>query len=197
MFKIYVFLLSIPFALMAQTGDALFAQAYSMESIDNGLQSVSLCDDFLPDVAGNLGNIELWMLLTSGQPPSITLGVLQDNGSVNPNNATPLFNSPLETIVEDTGDNFAGYDVYHVTCPVDQSVYLSGSQRYWLQLDVPVGGYWLCQNPLVFGSTMWVFTGGEYVSTVVQLGTAYDSFFILTMPVSLERNSWGAIKASF
>lgn len=197
MFKIYTAVLIFPVILLAQTGDALFTQDYSFGSIDNALQSVALCDDFLPDVSGHLGTIELWMLFNSGQPPSISFGILQDDGSVNPNNATVIFSSSLATTVEDIGDDFAGYDIYHISCSVDEVVNLNGSQRYWLQLDVPVGGFWLCQNPLVFGSTMWAFTGGEFVSTIDQLGTAYDSFFVLSMPVSLQRNSWGSIKASF
>ena len=197
MIRIYAALLFSSAVLLAQTGDALFTQAYSLENTDSAIQSVAICDDFLPDVSGQLGTIELWMLFDSGQPPTLSLSILQDNGSVNPNNAIEVFSSSLDATITDTGDDIFGSDIFHVSCSTDELVSLSGSQRYWLQLDVPVGGYWLCQNPLVFGSTMWVFAAGSYVTTTDQIGTAYDSFFVLSMPVALERNSWGAIKASF
>jgi hypothetical protein len=183
--------------LHAQTGDALFQQSFTAGEEDNALQSVSVCDDFLPEASGRLGQIDLWMLFASGLPPEISFAVLQDNGSVNPNSATIIFSSSLSADITDTGESFAGYSIYHVSCTVGAVVNLSGSQRYWLQMDVPVGGYWLCQNPLVFGSTMWVYSSSLFQTTVEVLGTPYDSFFDLYMPVALARNSWGSIKASF
>ena len=197
MIKIYAVLLFSSAVLLAQTGDALFTQGYSLENIDIGIQSVAICDDFLPDVSGQLGIIELWMQFVSGQPPSVTLSIREDDGSVDPNEATTVFSSSLAADIEDTGDVFQGYPVYHVTCDLDEVVNLNESQRYWLQLDVPVGGFWFAQTPLVFGSSMWVYTGGEFRNLLDVLGTAYDGFFVLSMPVALERNSWGSIKASF
>ncbi len=184
-------------ASFAQTGDALFSQIYTLETADDAIQSVSVCDDFLPDRSGQLGSIQLWMLFASGLPPTITLSVMEDNGSVNPNNATTVFSSSMDATITDTGDDFYGYDVYAVSCDLDQTLVVSGSQRYWLELSVPVGGYWVCQNPVVFGSDLWLFAGGVYQTSESQLGTAYDAFFELYEPVALQRNSWGSIKASF
>ena len=181
----------------AQTGDALFSQVFTLEAADNAIQSVSVCDDFLPNNSGQLGSVQLWMLFASGLPPTLTLSILEDNGSVNPNNATTIFNSSLSASITDTGDNLFGYDVYTVLCDLDESVMLSGSQRYWLELALPVGGYWICQEPLVFGSDLWVFDSGMYYTSESQFGTAYDTFFELYQPVSLQRNSWGSIKTSF
>ena len=161
------------------------------------MQRVSIRDDFLPNRSCQLGSIQLWMLLTSGIPPTITLSVMEDNGSVNPNNATTVFSSSMDATITDTGDDMYGYDVYSVSCDLDQTLIVSGSQRYWLELTVPVGGYWICQNPLVFGSDMWVFYQGYYQTLESVIGTAYDSFFELYEPVALQRNSWGSIKASF
>ena len=185
------------FSAFAQTGDELFMQTYSLDEVDIALQSVGICDDFLPYNQGSLGIVNLWMVFLSGNPPTITVAILEDDGSVNPNTANPVFSSPVVPSYTVTGDVISGEDVILVSLDISPAVNVSGSQRYWLELTMPVGGFWLGQKPVVFGSPLWLYSENQYVNSLEHWGTAYDTFFELYQPVSLERNSWGSIKASF
>lgn len=197
--KINVLLIcvAIAFSAMAQTGDELFLQTYSLGEVDIALQSVGICDDFLPYNQGNLGIVYLWMVLQSGYPPTITIAILEDDGSVDPNSASTLFSEPVVPTYTNTGDVLYGNDVILVSLDVSPTISVLGSQRYWLELTMPVGGFWLGQKPVVFGSPLWLYSGSQYVNSFEHWGTGYDTFFELYQPVALQRNSWGSIKTSF
>lgn len=196
-FGLIVCLLAFSVSVSAQTGDAIFLQSYSFSALNHGIQAVSLCDDFIPTSAGDVQFAKLWMILSGGQPSSLTFSIAADNGDIDPNTASNIYSGVAPATYVDTGDIFSGYSVIEVTCVLSSVVPVVTGSRYWLQMDVPVGGYWLGQEPLVFGSTMWVFNTSVWVTTVDQVGYEMDGFFELYKPVALERNSWGSIKASF
>jgi len=190
--------LMIPAApLAADTGDALFLQSYSFPDLDKGIQAVSVCDDFIPVVSGNAQFINIWMALLSGQPEHLTIAIEQDGGSINPNFTFYVYSGLVSVVFTDTGDVYSGQPVYKASMVIPSGVSLVAGNRYWLEISLPVGGYWLAQQPLVFGSTMWVFNSDGWIPTDQIVGYEVDSFFEIYMPVSLERNSWASIKSSF
>jgi hypothetical protein len=183
--------------LAADTGDALFLQSYSFPDLDKAIQAVSITDDFIPYTSGSVQFVYLWMLLISGQPEQLSLNVTVDAGDINPNTSLPYYTGVSQVTFVDTGDVLSGYPVMEATCVLPYALPLTAGNRYWLQINIPAGGYWLAQQPLVFGSTMWVYNAGEWISTMDLAEYDADGFFELYTPVALERNSWGSIKAFY
>jgi len=189
------FVLAVPVA--AQTGDALFSQPFSIALCDQQLQSLALCDDFMPYQDGEVDFIRLWMVLLGGQPANLTVVISEDIGSMDPNTASTLFSGVVPATYVDTGEDFNGNDVIEVTLTLSSSVSVESGMRYWLEVNMPVLGYWLAQQPVVFGSSMWARTGSTWVTSQSAFGLDADSFFDIYLPVDLERNSWASIKTSF
>ncbi|NOQ23224.1 MAG: hypothetical protein GQ565_11325 [Candidatus Aegiribacteria sp.] len=196
---LFVFVCLAVFAvpLSAQTGDAIFTQTYSNADLETGFQSAFIADDFVPVFSGDVKFVVLWMVYTAGQPASIFLKISQDDGSVNPNTATYVAGGLSVASHVDTGDDLFGQDVIKTTCTFSSAGTLSTGNTYWLEVGIPASSYWCVQQPLVFGSTMWIYNQGQFVSTQVHLGKDYDTFFELRTSVAIERNTWGNIKASF
>lgn len=182
---------------LAQTGDALFSQPYSLALCDQQLQSLALCDDFIPYQDGEAYLIRLWMVLLGGQPANLTVVISEDLGSMDPNTASTLFSGVVPATYLDTGEDFNGNDVIEVTLTLPSVVSVESSMRYWLEANMPVAGYWLAQQPVVFGSSMWARTGSTWVTSQSAFGLDADGFFAIYLPVALERNSWASIKTLF
>jgi len=189
------FLLAAPAA--SQTGDALFSQPYSFSLCDQQLQSLALCDDFIPSQEGDIAFLRLWMVLPGGQPGSLTIVISEDLGSIDPNTASTVYSGAVPASYVDTGDDFGGNDVMQVTLSLSSTVTVEAGMRYWLEANMPVLGYWLGQQPVVFGSSMWARTGSTWITSQSAFGFDVDGFFAVYLPVALERNSWASIKASF
>ena len=181
----------------AQTGDALFSQPYSPALCDQDLQSLALCDDFIPVQDGNVNFVRIWMVLLGGQPGNLTMVISEDLGSMDPNTATTVYSRVVPASYVNTGDLFEGNDVIEVTLTLPVTLSVETGSRYWLELNMPVLGYWLGQQPVVFGSSMWARSGSTWETSQSKFGFDVDSFFELFLPVSLDRNSWASIKASF
>ncbi len=198
MIKLYILasiLVALPAA--AQTGDALFSQPFSLSLCDQQVQSLALCDDFIPTQDGETSFIRLWMVLLGGQPGNLTVVISEDLGSMDPNTATTLYSGVVPATYVDTGDDFDGNDVMEVTLALPSPVSVDSDMRYWLEVNMPVLGYWLGQQPVVFGSSMWARTGSTWMTSQSVFGFDLDGFFALYLPVALERNSWASIKASY
>ena len=155
-------------------------------------------DDFVPEYSGDVNYVVLWMVHTQALPPSIFLSITEDNGDNDPNTATLVTSGVSPATHVDTGTQCLGYPVYQTTCALPSTAALSTANTYWLEAKMPSFNTWWCaQQPLVFGSTMWVYHVDQYVTTSFLFEQDFDSFFELHNSLALEGNTWGAIKASF
>ena len=179
-----------------QTGDAIFEQSYDFGSIDGGTHYASVADDFTPDFTGYFQYVIVYQYFDTTLPTEIFLEITQDAGDVNPNNATSILSGSFAVSYLDTGDLYAGKPIYEMTIDLGQSVAVNTGNLYWLETGVVFDSYVLYQEPVIFGSPMWYFEGGQYHSFAEQ-SHSWDSFFELRTPVALQRNSWGFIKAAF
>lgn len=194
--KVIVVLLVSASLVFGQTGDAIFTQSYNYSSVDGGTHYASLADDFTPDFTGYFKYVIIYQYFNETPPVEVFLKIVQDGGDVNPNNATSLLSGNFSVSYLDTGDLYAGEPIYEMTIDLGQNVAVDAGNLYWLETGVVFDSYVLYQDPVVFGSPMWYFEGGQYHSFEEQ-SHSWDSFFELKTPVALQRNSWGSIKASF
>lgn len=196
--RIAIFLFISVFALsaFAQTGDAIFAQTYNYPDVDGGVTSASLADDFVPDFSGDFQFIVLWMIFTGTPPADIFIKISEDNGDMSPNSTTLLISGNLVPSIVATGDSLFGYPINEVTLSFPSTTSVIVGELYWLEVGTVAGSYWVYQDPVVFGTSMWSFSAGEY-HRMSEAGNNFDSFFEIRTPVALERSSWGSIKASF
>lgn len=198
--KILILLLILSvFALsaLAQTGNSIFAQSYSFAEAENGVQSPSLADDFIPYFSGDFQFVVLWMTFQSTLPADIFIKITKDNGDINPNTATSLISGNLIPSMIDTGDLINGRSVYEVTLSFPTVTSVMAGELYWLQVGTLAGSYWIYQDPVVFGTSLWYFDAGQFQNIYDVYGYNWDSFFEIRTPVALDRSSWGSIKASF
>lgn len=197
--RISMFLVLSIFALSAygQTGDAIFTQTYSFAEAENGVQSASLADDFVPNFSGVFQYVVLWMFFTGTPPDDIFIKVSEDNGDVDPNTATALVSGNLVPSLDDTGDLINGCSVYEVMLEFPTATAVTAGELYWLEVGTVTASYWVYQDPVVFGTSLWYFDAGQFHNAFDELGYDWDSFFEIRTPVALERSSWGSIKASF
>ena len=192
---IAVMLVLIPF-VSGYASDAIFTQSYDFASVDGGTHYASVADDFTPDFTGYFQYVIVYQYFSTTPPTELFLKITQDAGDINPNNATSIFSGSFAVSYLDTGDLFAGKQIYEMTIDLGQSVAVDAGSLYWLETGVVFNSFVLYQDPVVFGSPMWYFEGGQYHSFAEQ-SHSWDSFFELRTPVALQRNSWGSIKASF
>ncbi len=197
--KIIIFLVVSAFALSAyaQTGDALFTQTYSFAEAENGIQSSSLADDFVPIFSGDLQSVILWMTFQGTPPDDIFIKITEDNGDIDPNITTTLISGNLVPSMIDTGDLINGRSVYEVTLSFPTVTPVWAGELYWLEVGTVSGSYWIYQDPVVFGTSVWYFDAGQFHNIYDAFGYSWDTFFEIRTPVALERSSWGSIKASF
>ncbi|MCK5132604.1 MAG: hypothetical protein KAR40_10695 [Candidatus Sabulitectum sp.] len=182
--------------LSAQTGGAIFTQTYSFSDVDDQWWASKLADDFSPDLSGDVQCVVLWVVYQVPQPASIFLSITEDNGDLDPNTATLVTSGISPATHVNTGDWYGG-DVIQTTCILPGAAAISSGKTYWLEVTLPYPSFWLAQQPLVFGSTLWGYANGQFWSTQELIEKDYDTFFELYMPLALENNSWGSIKASF
>ena len=196
--KIIIFLVVSVFALsaFAQTGNAMFAQTYNFDDVDGGVQSPSLADDFSPVFSGDFQFVVLWMCFTGTPPADIFIKITEDNGDIDPNTATSLISGNLVPSMIATGDSLYGYPINEVTLSFPSTTSVIAGELYWLEVGTVSGSYWVYQDPVVFGTSMWNYSAGQY-HKLSESGSNWDSFFEIRTPVALERSSWGSIKASF
>ncbi len=196
--KISIFLVVSVFVLpvYAQTGDAIFTQSYDFSDVVGGVTSASLADDFVPDFSGDIQYVVLWMVFTGTTPTDIFIEISEDNGDVNPNTAASLISGNLVPSIVATGDLLYGYPINEVTFSLPSTISVIVGEFYWLEVGTVSGSYWVYQDPVVFGTSLWNFVAGQYHEMSAG-GDNWDSFFEIRTPVALQRSSWGSIKASF
>ena len=197
--RLSIFLVVSVFAWLAfaQTGNAMFEQTYSFAEAENGIQSASLADDFVPNFSGDFQSVVLWMTFQGTPPADIFIIVAKDNGDVDPNTAVMLISGNLVPSMEDTGDLINGDSVYEVTLSFPTATAVTAGELYWLGVGTVSGSYWIYQDPVVFGTSLWYFGAGQFNNIYDVFGYSWDTFFEIRTPVALERSSWGSIKASF
>lgn len=192
--KVFFVLLLFVVVSNGQTDNTIFEQSYEYSAVDGGTYYESVADDFTPSFSGLIGSVVLYQSFDTTQPTSIYLEITEDNGSINPNSATRIFaNSVNVSSYVSTGDSVNNLEVFKVTCDLSQSVSVQLGSLYWLEVGLVYNSFAMYQEPVVFGSQMWYFQGGQYHS----YADSWDSFFELVSPVALERNSWASIKNSF
>lgn len=194
--KVVVVLLVLSPFISGYASDTIFTQSYDFASVDGGTGYTSVADDFTPDFTGYFRHITIYQSFNETPPTEVFLKITQDAGDINPNNATSILSGSFAVSYQDTGDLFAGNPIYEMTIDMGQSVAVDAGSLYWLETGVVFNSFVLYQDPVVFGSPMWYFEGGQYHSFEEQ-SHSWDSFFELRTPVALQRNSWGFIKASF
>ncbi|MCK5131120.1 MAG: hypothetical protein KAR40_03085 [Candidatus Sabulitectum sp.] len=193
--SVVVALVLTPF-VSGHASDAIFTQSYDFGSVDGGTCYTSVADDFTPDFTGYFRHVTIYQYFNASPPTEVFLKITQDTGDINPNNATSIISGNFTVSYSATGDSLSAQPIYEMTLDLGQSVAVDAGNLYWLVTGVVFNSCVLYQDPVVFGSPMWYFEGGQYHSFAEQ-GHSWDSFFELRTPVALQRNSWGAIKASF
>ena len=189
-----IFVLTLVTGLsLAQTDNAIFLQSYEYSAVDGGTSYESVVDDFTPAFSGKIGSVLLYQYFDTTQPTSIFLEITKDNGDINPNTATRLYANSVDVSYVSTGDFVNSLEVFEITCDLTSDVSVQLDSLYWLEVGLVYNSFALYQDPVVFGSQMWFFQGGQYHS----YSDSWDSFFELVTPVSLQRNSWASIKNSF
>jgi len=176
-----------------QTDSAIFLQSYEFNAVDGGTFYESVVDDFTPAFTGLIGSVVLYQCFDTAQPTSIYLEITKDIGDNNPNTATRIFANSEDASYVSTGDSINSLEIFEVTCNFSLPVFVQVGNLYWLEVGLVFNSFAVYQEPVVFGSQMWYFQGGQYHS----FSESRDSFFDLLTPVALERNSWAAIKNSF
>ena len=196
--KITIFMVLSVFALSAyaQTGDAIFTQTYDLDDVDGAVTSASLADDFIPEFSGDIQSVVLWMCFTSTPPADIFIKISENDGDVNPNTATSLISGNLVPSIVATGDSLYGVPINEVTLSFPTATSVIVGELYWLEVGTISSSYLVYQDPVVFGTSMWNYTAGQY-HKLSESGYNWDSFFEIRTPVALQRSSWGSIKASF
>ena len=194
--KVVAGLLVLSPFISGYASDTIFTQSYDFASVDGGTSYASVADDFTPDFTGYFRHVAIYQSFNETPPTEVFLRITQDAGDINPNNATSLLSGSFTVSYSATGDSFSGEPIYEMTLDLGQSVAVDAGNLYWLETGVVFNSYVLYQDPVVFGSPMWYFEGGQYHSFEEQ-SHSWDSFFELRTPVALQRNSWGSIKASF
>jgi hypothetical protein len=177
-------------------GDAIFVQSYNFSSADGGTFYESLADDFTPDFTGEFTYVVMYQYFDTARPAEVFVKITRDNGDVNPNSSTALVSGSFPVSYVATGDSLEGFSVCEMTIDLGQTVAVDAGDLYWLETGMIYNSWLLYQDPVVFGSPMWYFEGGQYHCFSEQ-SHSWDSFFELRTPVALQRSSWGSIKASF
>lgn len=192
--KLIFVLLLFVVASFGQTDDIIFSQSYEYSAVDGGTYYESVADDFTPAFTGTVETIVLYQYFDTAQPTSIYLEITEDTGDNNPNTASRIFaNSVNVSSYTATGDSVNGMEIFEITCILSQIASVQTGKLYWLEVGLVYNSFALYQEPVVFGSQMWYFQGGQYHT----FEDSWDSFFDLLAPVALERNSWASIKNSF
>ena len=150
----------------------------------------------MPDFSGDFQSVVLWMCFTGAIPADIFIQIAEDNGDINPNTSTSLISGNLVPSIVATGDLLFGYPINEVTLPFPSATSVTAGDLYWLEVGTLPGSYWVYQDPIIFGTSMWYLSAGQYYE-LSESGNNWDSFFEIRTPVALERHSWGAIKTSF
>ncbi len=188
-----VFVFVFIFSALGQMRDTVFSQSYEYSAVKGLVFHESLADDFTPAFTGLIGTVVLYQCFDITQPTTIYLEITKDIGENNPNTATRIFANSVDASYVSTGDSVNNLEIFEITCNLSQPVSVQVGDLYWLEVGLVFNSFAVYQEPVVFGSQMWYFQGGQYKS----FPESWDSFFELSGFVSLERNSWAAIKNSF
>lgn len=181
-------------SLYADSGTAIFSQAYSFDKLTSCVQSASLADDFVPYFTGDCSTVSLWMVF-SGAPPATELyiKIARNSSALNPNSSITIFAGELSvTTLIAVGDSIYEEPIYQLTFDLPNPIQLVDGGLYWFEVGTEPGSYWTFTEPSPFGSGMWNYLAGHYVP----YGDC-GGFFELLTPVALERNSWAAIKSCY
>jgi len=189
------------------TDDVLVSQPFTYASLISGFgccsgDSFMISEDF--SVAGDFSvdELEIWMIYSSGTPVTqYNLGFQGDAG----NGPDGVFVwQGMETVISNvnTGLTSWGYELWYAHVTISDCPVIPGPEVYWFCLQAESGPsvYWLgTDNPTGWGSMFYLSLddGATWDSSLTQFGAPFATFFILQSATSLERCSWGEIKALF
>lgn len=181
--------------------DWLCSQPFNYDNLANGLGFSTnhywmMADDFFSMYGDWMFRIEIWAIYAESNPQGILIQIRSDNagpGSVIESGTSNSLNH------QDTGFSQWGYPLWYTDISVPG-------------LDVPAGKSWLALQTIGTGNNYWLASGQQWAdmsyfsqdngytwtSSQQTWGTPYEQFMVLNrwFP-SLERHSWGAIKALF
>jgi hypothetical protein len=182
--------------------DVVCSQPFVYANMDNGLgfssnNSWMIADDFTPVAQANINCFEIWAIYASGNPSSILVQFRSDSSG--PGTVLDDYTT-TELSHENTGLSSWGYPLWYTVISPGITFTASQGTKYWLCLQTTSGGtsYWLCA--LQMWADMSYFSqnnGSTWASSQSTWGTAYEQFMIISDIVSLERDTWGGIKAMF
>lgn len=181
--------------------DWLCSQPFNYDDLANGLgfstnHDWMMADDIFSSWEEGLFRIEIWAIYAESNPQGVLIQIRSDlvgPGSVIDSGSSNSLNH------EDTGFSQWGYPLWYTDISV-------------AEIDVPAGKSWLALQTIGNGNNYWLAAGQQWAdmsyfsqdngsmwsSSQQTWGTPYEQFMVLNrwFP-SLERHSWGAIKALF
>lgn len=162
-------------------------------------------EDFTPSAKYDITHVWWWTITTAGVPAPGDLEVLfyDDNPAGGP--GTELW-SGVPTAVElgNTGVTFAGYTIWETRVTLPDTDYFLAEQdvTYWVSIHRPgADTFYVILDATVEGNECYriITAGGPWVPGSTTGYPATDTFQIIEGDpyVSLDRGTWGSIKAVF
>lgn len=189
-------------ALQISSEDWLCSQAFSFESLQNGLgfsqnNDWMMADDFYSMYEWDyLFRIEIWAIYAESNPQGILIQIRSDiagPGSIIESGTSNSLNH------QDTGYSQWGYPLWYTDISVSNLEFPVGKSWLALQTTGTGNAYWLAADQQWADMSYFSSSnGGSWSSSQAMWGTPYEQFMVLNrwFP-ALERNSWGGIKALF
>lgn len=188
--------------------DVICTQPFVFENLANGLGFSSgnnwmIADDLFCVYYGwaDCSIIELWAIYSAAACTGFNIQLRTDTGGAGPG---AVWQSTTSSSVEhsNTGLYQWGYSLWHTEINMWGYLTFNSGIKYWLALQTTGGAgahYWLAADQTWADMTYFSQNnGGTWTSSSAEWGTAYEQFMIVKgMWVSLERESWGSIKALF
>lgn len=182
--------------------DVVCSQPFAYADLANGLgfssnNSWMIADDFTPAAQSNINCFEIWVIYASGNPSSMLIQFRSDDTGP----GTILYDfTTTELFNMDTGLTSWGYTLWYTIISPGITYTVSQGTKYWFCLQTTSGGssYWLCAQQMWADMTYFSQNNGStWSSSQSTWGQPYEQFMILSDIVSLERDTWGGIKALF
>jgi hypothetical protein len=188
--------------------DVICTQAFLFENLANGLgfssaNSWMLADDLFCVQYGeaDITHIELWAIYSSTACTGFNIQLRSDTGGSGPGS---ISQSTVSSSVEHSNTELYqwGYPLWHTEITLQDDMQFPSSAKYWLVLQTTGGAgahYWLAADQTWADMTYFSQDNGNtWTSSQAEWGTAYEQFMIVSgMWLSMERESWGSIKALF
>lgn len=192
--------------------DAVYSQAFDLDSILNGFSNYGagdrwVCDDFILEGNYDIREIYVWMIFhqTYATDMNFVFSV-DDSGDSDPNTNTVVWAETVNivSISQVPGQGQSG-PVMEVYCALNADTYpeLEAGVHYYFETQALGTSYyncWILVSHNYIGDYCWIDDGqGVYVRSDVYFDYDSDMFFdFFGEPTSaLESETWGSIKTLF